>query len=342
MTENITRKMATIRSIDGIQSIPGADSICAYQIGGWMIVDRISAYQLSELVIYCEIDSWIPTSIAPFLSKGKEPKSYEGISGERLRTIKLRKQVSQGLILPLSILSDKDASQFFSPGDNVSDLLGIIKYDPPLPACLRGSAKGNFPSFIPKTDEERCQNLVPEIEQWSIEKDLWEISEKLDGSSISIFHKDGEFGVCSRNLDLKETEGNSFWTIARKNFLIEKLITRNVNYALQGELIGEGIQGNPYKIKGQEFYLFNIWNIDEQRYLNAIERTLFAKENSIKHVPILDSLFCLEHSVNDLLELAEGKSELNTSTEREGIVLKRVKDGISFKAISNKHLLKEK
>lgn len=95
------RKMATIRQVSAIMPIPDADKICAYQIDGWMVVDRIGKYQLSELVIYCEIDSWIPSSIAPFLSKGKEPREYNGIKGERLRTARLRKCVSQGLLLKI-------------------------------------------------------------------------------------------------------------------------------------------------------------------------------------------------------------------------------------------------
>jgi RNA ligase (TIGR02306 family) len=187
-----------------------------------------------------------------------------------------------------------------------------------------------------------CQNLVPELKQWVAESDIWEVTEKLDGSSMTVYHRDGETGVCSRNLDLKETEDNTFWKIARKNFLLEKLTTRGVNYALQGELIGEGIQGNPYKITGQEFYLFNIYNIDEGRYLTPVERTLFAEENTIKHVPIIDPLFIIIETVEQLLDLAEDKSELNKNVEREGIVLKRLIDNVSFKAISNKFLLKSK
>lgn len=336
------RKMASIRQIDEIKPIPDADRICVYKIGGWDVVDQVGAHHLADMVVYCEIDSWIPNTIAPFLSKDKEPKEYDGIKGERLRTVKLRKQVSQGLLLPLSVLPDDYASRFLQIGDDVSEALGIVKYEPPLPAELRGLVKGNFPSFIPKTDEERIQNLGPELAQWSTENHLWEVTEKCDGSSMTVYHNNGEYGVCSRNLDLKETETNAFWKCARSNFLIEKLVTRNVNYALQGELIGEGIQGNPYKIKGQDFLLFNIWNIDEQRYLTSVERTLFVEHNSIKHVPIVATLWIMEHTIDELLWFAEAKSMLNPQTEREGIVFKRIKDGISFKAISNKFLLKEK
>jgi hypothetical protein len=224
MTE---RKMATIRSIDGIKPIPDADRICAYQIGGWWIVDAIGAYNLCDLVVYCEIDSWIPTTIAPFLSKGKEPRMFEGISGERLRTVKLRKQISQGLILPLSVFSDADACQFFEVGQDVSEMLGIIKYEAPISAQLRGMVKGNFPSFIPKTDEERCisgdtlittdignltiKNIVDNkiscnVKSFNVENRKIEYKKIIDWSSLTrknnwvkITLKSGKHLICTEN-----------------------------------------------------------------------------------------------------------------------------------------------
>ncbi len=99
MTE---RKMATIRRIDGVKPIPDANAICAYQVGGWWVVDSIGKYQVGDLAVYCEVDSFIPTKIAPFLTKPDQyPKVFEGVQGERLRTIRLRKTLSQGLLLPL-------------------------------------------------------------------------------------------------------------------------------------------------------------------------------------------------------------------------------------------------
>lgn len=332
------RKMATIRQVSAIMPIPDADKICAYQIDGWTVVDLVGAYKIWDSVIYCEIDSWIPNSIAPFLSKGKEPREYNGVKGERLRTVKLRKQISQGLILPLSLLP----RQFYELGEDVSEVLGIVKYEPPLPACLRGMVKGNFPFFIPKTDEERIQNLKGDLSEWIDTAMRWEASEKLDGSSMTVYYKDEDFGVCSRNLDLKETEGNSFWSIARSKELIDKLVSYGKNIAIQGELIGEGIQGNPYKIKGLDFYLFNIFDIDKQEYLNPIDRRALADELSIQHVPVLGKDMPTMESVSEYLDFAEGKSVLNASTEREGIVFKSVDGKVSFKAISNKFLLKDK
>lgn len=98
------RKLATIQRIAEVKTIENADKIVAYRIGGWEVVDSKDKYQVGDLVVYCEPDSWVPHELAPFLSKGKEPQKFEGIKGERLRIQKFKKQLSQGLILPLSVL----------------------------------------------------------------------------------------------------------------------------------------------------------------------------------------------------------------------------------------------
>ena len=226
-------------------------------------------YKVGDVAIYLEIDSWIPHELAPFLSKGQEPREYNGVKGERLRTVKLRGQVSQGLLLPI------DLTFFRDPGTNVTETLGIQKWEPPIPAQLQGMMKGNFPHFIPKTDQERCQNLRKEI--FETHKDeTYEVTTKLDGSSMTVYVKNGDIGVCSRNIDLIETEGNSFWKAARDQNLIEALQgyceDMAMDLAIQGELIGEGIQGNPEKLKGQRFFMFDVYDITNGRHLNPNER----------------------------------------------------------------------
>lgn len=151
------RKLATIRRIAEIKDIPGADLIQAYRVDGWWVVDSKGKYQIGTDVVYCEVDSWIPHELAPFLSKGKEPREYNGVKGERLRTVKLKGQLSQGLLLPINAI-------FFQPGpvytywknEDVTEILNIQKWERPIPAQLRGLIKGNFPSYFRKTDQERC------------------------------------------------------------------------------------------------------------------------------------------------------------------------------------------
>lgn len=333
------RKLATIRKIIAIRPIPGADAIECAVIGGWTVVIKRGEFAAGDLAVYCEIDAWIPTHLAPFLSKGQEPREFDGVKGERLRTIRLRGQLSQGLLLPVSCLTNYGADLW--EGADVSDALGIVKYEAPIPAQLAGEVKGMFPGWIQKTDQERIQNLKDELEYWIREHHVWEVTEKLDGSSMTVYLRDGEFGVCSRNLELKPSEANSLWKVAVRNNLESILRHVNRNLALQGELIGEGIQSNRYKIKGQEFFLFDIYDIDANKYFTPIERKSFIDEHNIKHVPILGMLAMDEVvTIEYLLKAAEGKSVLEATTEREGLVFKSKKQQVSFKSISNKFLMK--
>ena len=340
------RKLATIRKIDALRPIPDADAIECAVVGGWTTVVKKGEFKAGDLAVYCEIDSWIPHEIAPFLSRGNFPRVYNEVKGERLRTVKLRGQLSQGLLLPLSTLTMVESELF--EGLDVSFPLGIVKYEAPVPAQLAGEVKGMFPGWIQKTDQERVQNLKEELDYWLREQHVWEVTEKLDGSSMTVYLRDGEFGVCSRNLELKPSETNSLWKVAVRNDLELKLRRANRNLALQGELIGEGIQGNPYKQKGQEFFLFDIYNIDTSKYFTPAERKAFVDEHDIKHVPVLtfgaelyDTLGI--NSIDGILRFAEGKSVMGmVGCEREGLVFKSKAMQCSFKAISNAFLLREK
>ena len=344
---NTIRKLASIKPITYIKPIEGADAIeCAIVDGGWPVVVKKGEYKVGDIAIYLEIDSWVPHELAPFLSKGQEPREYNGVKGERLRTIKLRGQVSQGLLLPIDLTEVREV------GTDLTESLGIQKWEPPIPAQLQGTMKGNFPHFIPKTDQERCQNLRKEIFE-TYKDDTYEVTLKLDGSSTTIYIKDGEVGVCSRNIDLKETEGNSFWKAARDQNIIEPLLElskeKGEEYAIQGELIGEGIQGNPEKLKGQCFYLFDIYSITEGRYFKPHERYAVLDQlrmlgADVEHVPIIDAHVFLTteyKTIDDLLNFAEGPS-LNPQTKREGIVFKSWDSDFTFKAIANSYLLKHK
>ena len=325
------RKLATIRKISELRPIPEADLIETAVLDGWEVVVKKDEHKVGDLVVYCEIDSWIPYDLAPFLCRGKEPREYNGVAGERLRTIRLRGQLSQGLILNTFPSGAVE-------GEDVTELLGIQLYEKPIPAQLAGLTKGYFPSFIPKTDEERVQNLVSDLSKW--EEHIWEVTEKLDGSSMTVYWNNEEFGVCSRNLDLKRDENNTFWKTAISLGIEEQLDEYGRNLAIQGELIGEGIQGNKYNIKGHRFYVFNIFDIDSGKYLNKTTRNTICKALGLNQVPELNCEYSSD--VKTLLSLAEGKSELNPNTEREGIVWKSQTDiSIHFKAISNKFLLKD-
>lgn len=377
------RKLASVQKVREILPIEGADAIEIAVINSWKVITKKGEYQPGDLCIYCEIDSFLPIKEEFEFLRKSSFKKMDGQEGFRLKTIRLRGQVSQGLILPLSVLNGEeemavgisqqpggdqlqlgpyDNALVIEEGVDVTEILGIVKYDPPIPAQLAGKVKGYFPSFIRKTDEERVQNLTNEYSGWKIQSATqFYVTEKLDGSSATFYFKDGVFGVCSRNLELAEPEAfvegemvmcqdgierpkqeNSFWKVAQHLQLGDWMAKQDANYAIQGELIGEGIQGNPYKIKGHTVRFFNAFNIDTQEYLGLDEFEGLIKSMGLETVPILDRNFLLPNTVDDLLEYADAKSVLNPDFDREGVVIRSIDRKISFKAISNKFLLKEK
>lgn len=363
------RKLATIRKISEINPIPGADAIEVASVDGWKVVVKRGEFSTGDLAVYIEIDSWVPTELAPFLTKGNEPRVYNEVKGERLRTVKLRGQVSQGLLIPISAVYGKIGSIDIQEGRDITDLLGIQKWEAEIPASLAGQVQGPFPNWIRKTDQERCQNLIEEI--FVENKDAkYEVTVKLDGTSMTVFaratiNEDNILsplqitsGVCSRNLWLKvneENADNTLVSVAVKSGLLgilEDMARQgDGNFAVQGELMGPGIQGNRENLKTHQFFVFDIQDVDDHVYLDPAARSqlildLYSRgvnPDMVKHVPILAHSAGLSESlgiknIEDLLKFADGKS-LNHQV-REGVVFKRVDGDFSFKAISNQFLLK--
>jgi len=341
------RRLATIQKILDIQPIEGADKIERAKIKDWWVVIQKGLHQIGEKVVYFEIDSFLPNiKEYSFLLKGSSPKKmlFDGKEREgiRLKTIRLRGQISQGLIMPLSTYKDK--LSWLLLNTDVSETLNVIKYEQPIPANLSGVIKGSFPEFIRKTDEERIQNCVDILER---NKDkAFYVTEKIDGSSVTYYKKDGEFGVCSRNWELKETKENTIWDFAKKSRLIEKLPD---NYAIQGEIIGPGVQGNPLKRSEIELYVFNVFDIKEQKFLDYAKFVKFCFDIEMKIVPLVADNYLLDDSIDILLEFANGKSLLNPNKKREGLVFRPLIEQteeingsisrLSFKVVSNEYLL---
>ena len=324
------RKLASVQRVLEKKPIVGADLIEAYRVNGWWVVDKKDAYKVGDLVVYCEVDSWIPHTLAPFLTKpGHSPREYLGVKGERLRTVKLKGQLSQGLLLPLV----EDNSE---EGQDFSEILGITKWEDTR-YMANMDARGNFPDFIPKTDQERVQNLDRTLEKYFGQS--FEVTVKRDGSSLTAFVNGEESGVCSRNVNLKETEDSAFWAAANSLSLIPKILSTGRNLALQGELMSQKIQGNYEKVQGIEWNCFDIYDIDTQEYLLPKERRELCKQLRIPHIKVVEEDFVLCHNVDQLLEMAEGPG-VNPGVKREGLVFKSNGAVFSFKAISNSYLLK--
>ena len=220
------RKLATVRKINELLPIEGADQIELAVVDGWKCVIRKGEFELGEQVVYCEIDSFLP--IRPefeFLRKSSFKKMGDQ-EGFRLRTVKLRGQISQGLLVPIS-----NVNRLVHVGDDVTAELGIIKYEPPIPVCLTGDVVGPFPMAIEKTDEERIQNLASDFA--TFQDKTFFVSEKLDGTSFTAFFND-EFGICGRNWQYKQDTKNSYWIIAERLELPKKLESLGRRIAIQG------------------------------------------------------------------------------------------------------------
>lgn len=353
----MTRKLATIRRITSLTPIPGADKIELAAVDGWNVVVQRGLYNVGDLAVYFEIDSFIPNALAPFLTKeGHYPKVYEGVTGERLKTVRLRKQRSQGLLMPLVEVTknlefgtyDCGVEVNLEEGADLTEVLGILKWEPTISAQLAGQVKGNFPSLVPKTDQERIQNLARELEKWKAWKGCtWSVTEKLEGSSCTMYlSTEGDFEVCSRNLSLKFSESNTFWGQAIRYDVEAKMRRGSLEgLAIQGELVGPGIQDNIYGLSHHDFYVFHIYDVKDGKKLGIGTREVICEMLGLKHVPVLKYAKTIdsEDTVACILEYAEGKSLLNPKQEREGVVFECNEDtNISWKAISNKYLEQQK
>lgn len=358
------RQLATIRTIASTRPIQGADRIEVAQVDGWECVVKKGEFEVGQHIVYVEVDSVMP-----------ERPEFEFLRDRkfRVRTIKLRGQVSQGLVLPLDILPDGN----YKLGDDVTELLGVTKYDPqaqqeallmtkqpktpvnPIAKFLmrfkwyrklfmKPKRKGGFPDWIVKTDETRIQNLTTLFDIERKKATPFSVTEKVDGQSATYFlrkisRRKYEFGVCSRNILLGTPDNSSYWTIARKyniESVLKQLIGEYQTIVLQGEICGDGIQGNKYHISGYDFFAFNLIYPDHKCTTAEIKETL--APFGIKSVPIVEEGKALPETIAELVEYSKGKSVVRKEQKREGVVMRNVQNNISFKVINPDFLLAEK
>ena len=354
------RKLATVATVLGIFPIRDADQIELVQIRGWKVVTRKNEFKVGDLCIYLEIGSVCPDGISEelkdemkTLSKrlSKNP-SEKNILGKRIneisltntrpefeflrqkkfivKTHKIRGVCSQGIVFPIDILTNVgvDLNTFeLHDGMDLTELLGIVQYIEPEPANLGGIAKGHFPINQLSSDEERIENLNDVYSRMREYK--YVVSEKLEGSSANFFLSNGEFGVCSRSLNLKETENNTFWKVVRKLNIEEKMRKYGeehdvTNFNIQGELLGEGIQSNIYKLKGHTVRFYASFNIDSQSYFEYDQFLQMIDDMNLETVPIIYTDYELPENFDDLFELVDNfKTTFGNSVDKfvaEGLV----------------------
>jgi RNA ligase (TIGR02306 family) len=355
------RKLVTKRIIDRISPIENADAIETAHIGGWQVVVKKGEMKSGDTAVYFEIDSALPVEDERYsFLKDRCLKRFTANSGEtvdeciRVKTIKLRGCLSQGLLLPVIQFPDLSAIPM---EEDCSDLLRVRHYDE-LSGMYSGNAtagnqKGSFPYFIPKTDEERIQNLPA---YFTTMKDVkFEVSEKVDGSSMSVFYApvlrpESPFGVCSRNFELKLDDKASDFVEVAKVYGLERVLARSFvlygqELALQGELNGPGVNGNRDKNTALSFKVFRIFDITKQEFLTPQQRIEWCMAFGVPHVNVVQRNFKPFTHFNDMDELLKFSDGLTANgNPREGLVYKQedAQHPITFKAVSNAYLMKEK
>ena len=348
------RNLATIQLISALDPITGADKIEKATILGWECVVKKGDFAVGDKCIFIEIDSVLPA--IPYWDF-MAPRRY------RVKTIRLRKQVSQGLAVPL-----KDLLELKDPkvGTDVTEILGIVKWESKsdresnnMPRKKHGpiikfltrfswyrklthTKSKSFPNWIAKTDETRIQNL-PWTDIYNKRKDeTFYSSEKMDGQSATYWYIPkmflSEFGICSRSVRKFEMD-NSNWSRAAKELKIKDKLKLYPNTAIQGELCGPGIQGNKYNFTEFKLFIFNVFDIKLKRYYDLHELEIFCLIAGLSMVPILSKKYKLKETVQETIKDAIGESTFN-HIKREGIVIRTHNQSISFKAINPEFLLK--
>lgn len=357
------RKLVSIRTVSAIYPIKGADFIELVQVDGWQCIAKKGEFKVNSLCVYFEIDSFLPLE-ERYSFMPKESVMQGTIRGYRVRSMKMRGALSQGLALPIRLFPEIDGKVVTYKDEDISELLNVIKYDnssyQPQPGDI---IRKTFPSFIPKTDQERIQNLTSYFTRFKDHE--FEETYKMDGSSMTVYKKvvplspikarineifevfgwevfgtPTHSGVCSRNQELAPDNSN-FWRVAK----MKELTDIPAGYAIQGELCGPKIQNNHEKLSEYDFFLFDVYDIANENYLLPYERRAFAAKYlpNVAHKELIISksvrIFTEESTLPELLKRVEGPS-LMKGTVSEGRVYKSTTvPGLSFKAISNKYLL---
>lgn len=339
------RKLASIQYIHDITPIEGADRIECIHVLGWQCVANKGIFHVGDCCVYMEVDSFLPICEQfEFLRNSSYKNS--GLLGEgfRLKTLKYRGQISQGLVQPLSILPEGN----YELGDDVTKLLGIRKWEIEEHVTNSGTVISEFPEGIPKTDELRVQSYPELINEFKAVKGYY-ISTKMDGCSVTMYQKDGHFGICGRNYEYADDDKCAMWKYAHEHEIPEKIAKANItDIAIQGEFCGAGIQKNRLKLVKPEWYVFTMLDLKTHSRFSLEKMTEICKLLKLNMVPIEEVKEDFEYDdVDTLLERAKGK--YLSGMNKEGIVIrplepiysKTIEGPLSMKVLNNDYLLKD-
>lgn len=306
--------LATIQRVKNVRSCPNSDNLDLVQVLGWQVVVKRGEFAEDSLCVYISIDTILP-----------EQPAFEFLRNKhfRIKPIRLRGEASAGIVFPLSILGTF-GYDFRGPvmeGVDVTNVIGVKHYEKPMPAELAGQAFGTIPGFLIVTDEDNLRSYpeaVPELHSHP-----YYITRKEDGSSGTFFIRNGEFGVCSRRIHLKENESNGFWKMARKYNIEQALRTAfpDRDIAVQGEVVGPGIQKNNLGLKEMELRIFNVFDIKSRYYLDYEKLVAFTTTYNIPMVPLIEESNIFSYTLEGLIKMAN-EQKYPTGGPAEGIVIR--------------------
>lgn len=318
-------ELAYIGQVTHIYPIPGADFIESLEVvcgpgGRWRGTAKKGDFDPGDR---CEVylqDALLPQS---------ERFAFLEARHWRIRMVRLKGVPSECLIMPLT-----DATASLEVGVDITDLAGVTKYEKPLSANIGGDILGHFPSFVPKTDEpnfQRAPDLVAALQGRPFYATL-----KADGSSGTVFwDRDGTVHACSRNFELKERPDTAVWQlVARYNLAQQRL-----PLALQFEIVGPGVQKNRLGLKELELRLFNVWHIEQRRYLDFADMLAVARSLGLPVVDLVEVGEAFTLRDDEALRRYAERTYPNGATA-EGVVIRPTQemqvDGerLSFKVIN--------
>lgn len=329
-------KLASIEKVTKVFPHPNADKLEFVHVLGYDCIVPKGLYNIGDFVILIQPDTVLPVEDWTAI--------YRKLSSKRVKAIRLRGEWSFGIVEKLSLLNGLASTSSASTsvtsdsfeiaeGVEVAEFLKITKYEPPVPVEL--NAKGPLPFGIPKTDEERYQNLP--LEDYLGKR--VDVTLKVDGQSFTAYYKDSVFGVCGRTLEYKLEHHNDYTAHIKRYDLEDKLRNfcekHGVNIALRGESYGKSVQSsktNPHSHKDKGVMFFGVWLIDERRHAYKGDRFYIhaiAQELGLPTVPVLENNVPLSL---DLIKKYDDGLERLDGEMFEGVVL--AGKGFSFKVIN--------
>jgi RNA ligase (TIGR02306 family) len=332
------RALVTIQRVKAITVIPDSDFLEAAHIMGWQCVVKKGEFKEGDLGVYFEVDSFLP--IDPryeFLRNSSYRENPDNGKGFRIRTAKMRGQLSQGLFLPLPLFPELEG---FAEGDDVTEKLGVKKWYIPETAGAGGTIIGDRPNGIPASDEIRLQSALELLGE--LRGKPYYITTKMDGTSGIVYYIDGKIGCCSRNKEIKDEADALYWAPVYTYGLKEKLPGFGKNIVLTGEICGPGIQRNKLRLPALAWYVFDVKDWDTGSYFPYDKALEICASLGLPFVPLEERGGSFDYTLEELLEKARGKYP--SGLDKEGIVVRHALSPktVSFKVLNNDALLKEK